>query len=106
MKDIVNEKERYFENGLDIGSTTIKCVELGKTMKSYINPMNGITPRSRKKIWEILQYVRDNVVKEKTAQLAISGSAGMGVAETAARPLCRRYSPPGWRRTGFCPAAT
>ena len=73
--------------GLDIGSTTIKCVVLGENdeilHKSYERHYSQIT----EKIREILQYVRDNVVKEKTAQLAISGSAGMGVAENCRLPF-------------------
>ena len=73
--------------GLDIGSTTIKCVVLNDNdeilHKSYERHYSQIT----EKIRDILQYVRDNVVKGKTARLAISGSAGMGVAENCRLPF-------------------
>ena len=35
--------------GLDIGSTTIKCVVLNDNDESYINPMNATIPKLRKK---------------------------------------------------------
>ena len=73
--------------GLDIGSTTIKCVVLNDNdeilHKSYERHYSQIT----EKIRDILQYVRDNVVKGKIARLAISGSAGMGVAENCRLPF-------------------
>ena len=73
--------------GLDIGSTTIKCVVINDNdeilHKSYERHYSQIT----EKIRDILQYVRDNVVKGKIARLAISGSAGMGVAENCRLPF-------------------
>ena len=73
--------------GLDVGSTTIKCVVLddnGQVIhKTYDRHYSQIV----QKIGELLKDVRDNVLCGKKAELALSGSAGMGVAENCAFPF-------------------
>ena len=67
--------------GLDIGSTTIKCVVLDDQSniiyKTYQRHYSQIT----EKIGEILALVRKEVEGAENALVALSGSAGMGVAE-------------------------
>ena len=68
--------------GLDIGSTTIKCVVLDEnnkiTYSSYERHYSQIT----QKIGGILTKLRLNIKGATNACIAISGSAGMGVAES------------------------
>ena len=67
---------------MDIGSTTIKCAVLDDNnkliYKSYERHYSQIT----EKIAEILENIRRNVKGAENAYFAMSGSAGMGVAES------------------------
>ena len=69
--------------GLDIGSTTIKCVVLDENDKivysSYKRHMSHILEKSI----ELLTYIKDEICKDDEVILSISGSAGMGLAENA-----------------------
>lgn len=73
--------------GLDVGSTTIKCVVLDDQnniiYKSYERHLSQITEKMR----ELLTRVRDEVIHGTDAQITVSGSAGMGVAETCSLPF-------------------
>ena len=67
--------------GLDIGSTTVKCVVLDENKnilyKTYERHFSQIT----EKISELLQRVREQVKNAENAVIAMSGSAGMGIAD-------------------------
>ena len=73
--------------GLDIGSTTIKCVVLDEEdnilFTSYQRHYSQIT----QKTGELLGEVREKVLEGRTASLAISGSAGMGMAQGCGIPF-------------------
>ena len=73
--------------GIDVGSTTIKCVVLDDqnniVYKSYERHLSQIT----EKMSELLTKVRDEVIHGTDAQITVSGSAGMGVAETCNLPF-------------------
>ena len=73
--------------GLDVGSTTIKCVVLddgGKILyQSYERHLSKIT----EKMVEILTKIRNTVVCGDKAQLTVSGSAGMGISQTCRLPF-------------------
>ena len=68
--------------GLDIGSTTVKCVVLDEknelVYKTYERHYSQIT----QKIADILNTVRKEVPGSDSALVALSGSAGMGVADS------------------------
>ena len=68
--------------GLDIGSTTIKCVVLDDNNKFIYSSYERHYSQITQKIAEILQKLRLNIKGADKACLAISGSAGMGVAES------------------------
>ena len=72
--------------GLDVGSTTIKCVVLDEhdqiIFKTYERHFSHIVEKSE----ELLRRVAA-IVPEGRAQLAISGSAGMGMADSVAVPF-------------------
>ena len=73
--------------GIDIGSTTIKCVVLdddGKLLhKSYERHFAMITEKTR----EVLKGLIDKFNITEPVVCAFSGSAGMGIAETASIPF-------------------
>ncbi len=67
--------------GLDIGSTTIKCAVLDENNKIIYSTYERHYSQITQKMGEILQKIRLNVKGADKACVAISGSAGMGVAE-------------------------
>lgn len=67
--------------GLDVGSTTIKCVVLDDNNKLLYSTYERHYSQITSKIGEILQRVRKEVQGVENALVALSGSAGMGVAE-------------------------
>ena len=87
--------------GLDVGSTTIKCVVLDDTdniiYSTYERHFSHILEKSE----ELLRRVAKQYIPGGKAELAISGSAGMGMAESVVCPLFRRCSPPGWPPAGW-----
>ena len=68
--------------GLDIGSTTIKCVVLDEDNKLIYSTYERHYSQITDKIAEILSVVRSKVDGVENADVALSGSAGMGVAES------------------------
>lgn len=73
--------------GLDIGSTTIKCVVIDENniiiYKNYARHYSQI----KQKMLEILAFVKDKFIGNQPAKIAISGSAGMGFAESCELPF-------------------
>ncbi len=89
--------------GLDIGSTTIKCAVLDDeyhlVYKTYERHFSHIVEKAR----ELAERLHHEVLHGAPAQLSISGSAGMGLAEAcgvpfvqevfATRVAAKRYAP-------------
>ena len=73
--------------GLDIGSTTIKCVALNDAdeiiFSTYERHYSHILEKGR----ELLNHVAAEVIPGGKAKLAISGSAGMGLADSCKVPF-------------------
>ena len=73
--------------GLDVGSTTIKCVvtdEDGRILyRSYERHYSKIT----EKMTELLEKVRAEFNMDESAKLTVSGSAGMGISQTCSLPF-------------------
>ncbi len=67
--------------GLDIGSTTIKCVVLDDENKLIYSTYERHLSQITDKISEILARVRTQIDGVENAAVALSGSAGMGVAQ-------------------------
>ena len=67
--------------GLDIGSTTIKCVVLDDENKLIYSTYERHYSQITDKIAEILDTVRSKVEGVENAYVALSRSAGMGVAQ-------------------------
>ena len=73
--------------GLDVGSTTIKCVVLDDTgnivYSTYERHFSHILEKSE----ELLRRMAERYVPGGRAEFAISGSAGMGMAESVGVPF-------------------
>ena len=73
--------------GLDVGSTTIKCVVLDDdnqiVYQSYERHFSQIT----EKMAELLHKIQAEVLNGAPAYLSVSGSAGMGIAQTCDLPF-------------------
>ena len=67
--------------GLDVGSTTIKCVVLNDEDKIIYSTYERHFSHILEKSQELLQRVAEEQLPGGRAQFAISGSAGMGMAE-------------------------
>lgn len=73
--------------GLDIGSTTIKCVVLDEENKIVYHSYERHYSQIVEKAADILKSLGEQVVQGRKAMVAVSGSAGMGVAESAKLPF-------------------
>lgn len=73
--------------GIDIGSTTIKALVLGEDnrvlYRSYERHFSQITEKTA----ALLAYIRDHITGGADARLAVSGSAGMGLADGCGLPF-------------------
>ena len=76
-----------FKVGLDIGSTTIKCVVLDAEEKIVYSTYERHFSHIVEKTEELLRHVAEKHVPGGQAQLAISGSAGMGMADSVSVPF-------------------
>jgi predicted CoA-substrate-specific enzyme activase len=67
--------------GLDIGSTTIKCVVLDENENIIYQDYQRHYSHIRDKMVEKLSYLKGNSIIGDKVLFAISGSAGMGIAD-------------------------
>ena len=72
--------------GLDIGSTTIKCVVINEAKEIVYQSYERHKSRVREMALEKLQELKDLLAGE-TIHLSITGSAGMGISQTAGFPF-------------------
>ena len=73
--------------GLDIGSTTIKCVVLDDKGQIVYSAYERHFSHILEKCNEMLSGIDQQFLPDHKAVLAISGSAGMGLADTAGIPF-------------------
>ncbi len=73
--------------GLDVGSTTIKCVVLDREEKIVYCTYERHFSHILEKTEELLQRVVEQYIPDGKAEFAISGSAGMGMAESVGVPF-------------------
>ncbi|MGM9550848.1 MAG: acyl-CoA dehydratase activase-related protein [Clostridia bacterium] len=69
--------------GFDIGSTTLKCVVLDEENKIVFSSYDRHLSQIKQKSAELLNIIKKEFPNEKDFLFAISGSAGMGVAQSA-----------------------
>jgi len=75
-----------YKIGIDIGSTTVKTVVLGDNDELLFRLYERHGARARQKAAEQLRAA-ESVLRGKAAQVAITGSAGVGVAKAAEIPF-------------------
>ncbi|MDR0906165.1 MAG: acyl-CoA dehydratase activase [Oscillospiraceae bacterium] len=75
-----------YKIGIDIGSTTVKTVVLGENGELLFRLYERHGSLARQKAAEQLRAA-EGVLRGKTAQVAITGSAGVGVAKAAKLPF-------------------
>ena len=73
--------------GLDIGSTTIKCVVLDEQDQIAYQIYERHYSHILEKTQELLRRLAAEFSKGEKVQLAISGSAGMGLAQSCGVPF-------------------
>ena len=73
--------------GLDVGSTTIKCVVVDDDQHIIYSTYERHYSHILEKSEELLRRVEKEYVPSGKAELAISGSAGMGMADSAGIPF-------------------
>ena len=73
--------------GIDIGSTTIKCVVLDKTGSILLSRYERHYSQITQKTTEMLRSIREKYPAEQSISLAITGSAGMGMAQGCGIPF-------------------
>jgi len=73
--------------GLDIGSTTIKCVVLDDQDQIIYKTYDRHYSQIVEKTAELLQRIAEQVPDSQNACIAISGSAGMGLADGCGLPF-------------------
>lgn len=67
--------------GLDVGSTTLKCVVLDDMNKLGFHSYERHYSEIKDKTIELLTKIRETYPEEKKFEICVSGSAGMGLAE-------------------------
>lgn len=75
-------KDTNFKIGLDVGSTTIKCVVFKKQdiiFKSYERHKAMI----KEKAIELLSNINNNILKDAPAYISVTGSSGLGLSQDA-----------------------
>ena len=73
--------------GLDIGSTTIKCVVLGEHDELLYSTYERHYSHILEKAQELLRRIDAEHLHGNKALLSISGSAGMGLADSCGVPF-------------------
>lgn len=73
--------------GLDIGSTTIKCVVLDDDYNILYKSYERHYSKIIEKMTGLLTKVKNDVICGKSAELTVSGSAGMGISQTCHLPF-------------------
>jgi len=73
--------------GIDIGSTTIKCAVLDQNNNLVYSSYERHFSQIRQKTEQLIDIISHRFAKGDNAMIAISGSAGMGLAESCGIPF-------------------
>ncbi len=76
-----------FQVGIDVGSTTIKCVVLDEAKQIVYKSYHRHRALIKEKVNELVQYIGTEILKGQPACLALTGSASLGVAEQFGIPF-------------------
>ncbi len=70
-----------YKVGIDVGSTTIKCVVLDETHNIVYKSYRRHRAMIKEKVTELVQMIQNDILQGETASLALTGSASLGLAE-------------------------
>lgn len=73
--------------GLDVGSTTVKCVVVDENNSIVYKNYERHYSQIKQQIIKILKFVKDNIIHNLPVKIAISGSAGIGIADSCKIPF-------------------
>lgn len=73
--------------GLDVGSTTVKCIVVDENSSIVYKNYERHYSQIKQQIIKVLKFVKDNIVHNLPVEIAISGSAGMGIADSCKIPF-------------------
>ncbi len=73
--------------GLDVGSTTLKCVVIDENNKIIYKSYERHLSQVPQKFYELLSKLEEIIGHEIPMQIKVSGSAGMGIAEKLKIPF-------------------
>ncbi len=73
--------------GLDIGSTTIKCVVLNEQDEIIFETYDRHYSQIIQKMADLLTRIQKEVIRCDKAKISVSGSAGMGIAQDCGLPF-------------------
>jgi predicted CoA-substrate-specific enzyme activase len=73
--------------GIDVGSTTLKCVVLDESDNMIFHSYERHFSQINEKTIELLEKLKEEFPNLSTASIAISGSAGMGLAQRLKIPF-------------------
>lgn len=76
-----------FRIGLDVGSTTIKCVVLDSNDRIVYKSYERHLAKVREKSTELLTYINNNIVKSAPVKISITGSSGLGLSQENGLPF-------------------
>ena len=90
--------------GLDIGSTTIKCVVLDENDTLLYSTYERHYSHILEKAQELLRRIDAEQLHGRKALLSISGSAGMGLADSCGVPFVQEvvFHPRGGQKVRPC----
>ncbi len=73
--------------GIDIGSTTLKCTVIDDWGNVVYRFYERHYSQIRSKTAELIKHIKNNIVCGNEAEVAISGSAGMGISDSCNVPF-------------------
>lgn len=75
-----------YRTGIDIGSTTIKCVVLDETDNQIFKTYKRHNAKIRETLLEVLEAIRERI-GDSEVSVGLTGSIGMGVSEKCGFPF-------------------
>ena len=80
--------EKVFKIGIDIGSTTLKCVVLDESDNAVYTHYMRHYSKIDENLFVLLGMIKDNVdLKGAKTLISFSGSAGMGISDSCKFPF-------------------
>lgn len=87
MTDAVKiNKDSGYSIGLDVGSTTIKCVVVKSNKIIYKSYERHLAMAGQKAV-KLLEYINKEIVRGQSVRLAITGSSGLGISQNCRIPF-------------------